>query len=85
MPFSVIEDMYEYLTLEKQQELYDYLCFLVSKSGNLKSEHNSKNTYSKEFFTLFGKLQDSSFVEPEDSVELGFNIGYSQRKRIQPD
>ena len=70
MPFSVIEDMYESLTLEKQQELYDYLCFLVSKNGNLKQEYTSKNTYSKEFFTLFGKLQDSSFVEPEDNVEL---------------
>ena len=70
MPFSVIEDMYESLTLEKQQELYDYLCFLVSKSGNLKQEHTSKDTYSKEFFTLFGKLKDSSFVEPEDNVEL---------------
>ena len=70
MPFSVIEDMYESLTLEKQQELYDYLCFLVSKSDNLKQEYTSKNTYSKEFFTLFGKLQDSSFVEPEDNLEL---------------
>lgn len=48
MPYSVIENMYKSLTAEKQSEIYDYLCFLVSKKDNLKQ--NAKSSYSNDFF-----------------------------------
>lgn len=65
MPYSLIENMYKSLTAEKQSEIYDYLCFLVSKKDNLKQ--NAKSSYSNDFFSLFGSVKDSTFVEPEDA------------------
>lgn len=67
MPYSIIENMYKSLTAEKQSEIYDYLCFLVSKKDNLKQSENAKSLYEGEFFSLFGSVKDSTFVEPEDA------------------
>lgn len=64
MPYSTIENMYKSLTLEKQEELYDYLCFLVSKKSNLK-ENNSEES-QKNFFSLFGSINDPTFKDSED-------------------
>lgn len=68
MPYSVIENMYKSLTVEKQEELYDYLCFLISKKDNLRENGSKEN--KQEFFSLFGSVTDPTFVEPEDAPIL---------------
>lgn len=57
MPYAVIENMYSSLSLEKQKEVYDYLCFLISQ--NSKSRASSpEQSYHKGFFNLFGSNND---------------------------
>lgn len=65
MPYAVIENMYSSLTIEKQKEVYDYLCFLVStdKKNEVVSPESS---YHKGFFDLFGINSDF----PEEPVDM---------------
>lgn len=64
MPYALVEDMYNSLTLEKQKEVYDFLCFLLS--SNKKAHASSpKESYHKGFFELFGSNPDFPST-PED-------------------
>lgn len=38
MPYTVIQNMYDSLTVEKQKEVYDFICFLVSTSKDSDDE-----------------------------------------------
>ena len=57
MPYAVIEDMYSTLTLEKQKEVYDFLCYLVSDRAE-KTKKSPKSSYHNGFFELFGSNTD---------------------------
>lgn len=66
MPYKVIEDLYGALTVREQKEVYDFLCFLVSRRNNPLHSPAQVGQYSKGFFSIFGSLDDPSFEEPQD-------------------
>ena len=64
MPYAMIENMYNSLTIEKQRDVYDYLCFLVSRNSK-KEAVPPERAYHKGFFDLFGSNADFP-EEPSD-------------------
>ena len=45
MPYAVIQNMYDSLTAEKQKEVYDFICFLVSTSKDTEESLEDKEDY----------------------------------------
>ena len=70
MPYAVIEKMYSSLSLERQKEVYDFISFLMFFEKQKEAVNDSRNSYHKGFFDLFGCCDDDSFVEPEDMVAV---------------
>ena len=66
--FENMANMYASLNAEKQKEVYDFICFLVSQNAEVKKNASPVDSYSKGFFDLFGSCTDDSFEEPKDCV-----------------
>ena len=67
MPYPALEKMYSSLTTEQQQEAFDFISFLFHKKEVQQEKIRSpKDSYSKDFFTLFGSCSDETFTEPAD-------------------
>ena len=69
-PYSAIEKMYTALTLDKQREVFDFLCFLTAQNAAPKQKTTPKESYSAGFFDLFGACSDETFVAPPDEAAL---------------
>ena len=68
-PYSAIEKMYTALTLDKQREVFDFLCFLTAQNAAPKQKTTPKESYSAGFFDLFGIMQhaaDLGWTYPEN-------------------
>ena len=66
--FENMANMYASLNAEKQKEVYDFICFLVSQNAEVKKNVSPVDSYSKGFFDLFGSCTDDLFEEPKDCV-----------------
>ena len=66
MPYAAIEDIYETLSSEKQREVYDFILFLANRSKRNIPQNTPAESYSDDFFSLFGCINDPSFNEPSD-------------------
>lgn len=66
MPYAMIEKMYSSLTSDKQEEVYDFICYLFSKQEETQQASMPEKTYSQsldEFRAAYKELLN----DPDES------------------
>lgn len=58
MPYTMIEKMYTSLSVERQREAYDYICYLFTKDDNRHNISQTKKTYSQSLAEFRSKYTD---------------------------